>query len=222
MQLTNRVFVLLVLLRQWAQFHVFVDMFPCKTKMFIWGTSQRIVPAVAVQLTNSHLLCPALFFLFGLFSTVGAPSWIGTSCLVYLLCCLVYDRGIFPAVYWAMWKHGWTGSSWDFGSDSQMLLIYFSLLRCHCFQFSTVWSRQNDLCNYLLGCISCQTDSFSFATGYLDCKDSSCLELMLRMRRNMNMLTSPLGTTDWLSYTWCNTASGNSKSVLTREEGFCY
>lgn len=148
MQLTNRVFVLLVLLRQWAQFHVFVDMFPCKTKMFIWGTSQRIVPAVAVQLTNSHLLCPALFFLFGLFSTVGAPSWIGTSCLVYLLCCLVYDRGIFPAVYWAMWKHGWTGSIWDFGSDSQMLLIYLSLLRCHCFQFSTVWSRQDDLCKY--------------------------------------------------------------------------
>lgn len=68
-------------------------MFPCKTKMFIWGTSQRMFPAVAVQLTNLHLLHAPLFFLFGLFSTVGAPSWISTSCLMDLFCCLVYDRG---------------------------------------------------------------------------------------------------------------------------------
>lgn len=91
-QLSNRMFVLLLLQRQWIKFSVFVDMFPCKTKMLIWGTSQRMVPAVTVQLTDLHLLHAPLLFPFGVFSTVGAPSWIDTSYLVDLFCCLAYER----------------------------------------------------------------------------------------------------------------------------------
>lgn len=55
-QCTNRVFVLLVLLRQWTQFQMFAYMFPHKIEMFIWITSQRTVTAMALQLTSSYLL----------------------------------------------------------------------------------------------------------------------------------------------------------------------
>lgn len=130
-----------------------------------------------------------------------------------LFCCLVYYTGFFQQLLSSV-EQKWTRSSWDFGSDSQTLLIYRSLLRCHCFQISAGWPGQNDtLCKYVVACISCctvrQLQLCNWAPrfqGFLVLGADSYEE-----EECEHVSSTPLGITDWLSSAWCNTASGTSK-----------
>lgn len=139
-------------------FHVFVDKFHCKTKKFICGTSQRMVPmwlcSWPTYISYMHHCSSCLVLLNSGCSILNRYLMPDGSAL--LPC--IWQR-IFSVVYWAMSKPRWIRTSWDFGLDSQMLLIYISLQKCHCFKIATGWSGQNNvLCKYLLGCISCHTE----------------------------------------------------------------